>query len=142
MAPRMNTVVNTLRAAGALIIHAPAGGTAFYAGTAARIRAIDAPVAPVPCVVDWNDWEPAEASALPESLTNPGACMCATNAPCGSGEPPYPWTRQTPLIEITSDDAVTDDGREVRTRSTVIRAGRSGVTNGSSLTSSGGGVRA
>lgn len=113
MAPRLNTVASALRAAGALIIHAPAGCVAFYAGTPARARAIEAPAVALPCNVDWNDWEPDETSSLPESLTNPGACMCTGSAPCGSGEPPYPWTRQTPLIEITSDDAVTDDGREV-----------------------------
>lgn len=113
LAPRVNTVARVLRAAGALIIHAPAGCSAFYTGTPARARAIDAPAVPPPCRVDWNDWGPDEASALPESLIDPGPCMCIVDTPCGSAEPPYPWRRQTPLIEIAAVDAVTDDGREL-----------------------------
>jgi hypothetical protein len=46
MASRVNTVAGALRAAGALIIHAPAGCTTFYAGTPARARAMDAPAGP------------------------------------------------------------------------------------------------
>ncbi len=52
-------------------------------------------------------------TGLPATLTVPGQCSCESNDPCASGEPPCPWTRQTPLIEITEDDAVSDDGQEI-----------------------------
>ena len=113
MAPRMNEVVAGLRERGALIIHAPAGCVDFYRDTPARRRAIEAPHAPAPCPIDWNEWEEDEKAALPVSLTDPGACSCASPEPCGDARPPYPWTRQTPLIGITPEDAVSDDGQEV-----------------------------
>jgi hypothetical protein len=63
--------------------------------------------------VDWNGWNHDEDTRLPTTLTDPGPCSCESTDPCGNGEPPYPWTCQTPLIEITPDDAVSDDGQEV-----------------------------
>lgn len=113
MAPRMNQVAAALREQGALIIHAPAGCVDFYDGTPARQRAIAAPHAPAPHPFDWNDAEDDEAASLPASLADPGACSCDSPEPCGSAEPPYPWTRQTPLIDIDPRDAVSDDGQEV-----------------------------
>jgi nicotinamidase-related amidase len=113
MAPRMNRVIAGLREQGALIIHAPAGCVDFYDGTPARLRAMNAPHAPAPHPIDWNDALPDEAAALPGLLTDPGACSCDTPQPCGSAQPPYPWTRQTPLIGIHPHDAVSDDGQEV-----------------------------
>lgn len=50
---------------------------------------------------------------LPSSLIDPGPCSCRAATPCCSGEPPYPWTYETPLIDIAPVDAVTDDGQEV-----------------------------
>lgn len=113
MAPRMNEVVAGLRERGALIIHAPAGCVDFYAHTPARRRARQARRARPRARIDWQDWEPAERAALPASLVDPGPCSCDSPAPCGDAQPPYPWTRQTPLIDITDDDAVSDDGQEV-----------------------------
>jgi nicotinamidase-related amidase len=113
MAPRMNQVVAGLRDLGALVIHAPSGVVDFYDGTPARMRAIQAPHAPSPVPFDWNGWEHDAGSALPATLTDPGPCSCDTREPCGDAEPPYPWTRQTPLIDIHPQDAVSDDGQEV-----------------------------
>jgi nicotinamidase-related amidase len=113
MAPRMDAVLAGLRGQGALIVHAPAGCTAFYEGTAARERARRAPHVPAPAPIDWNGWEPDEEAALPASLTDPGPCSCDTPEPCCDAGPPYPWTRQTPLIEVAAADAVTDDGQEL-----------------------------
>jgi hypothetical protein len=48
MAPRMNEVLGGLRARGALVVHAPGGCMDFYAGTPARLRALQAPRAGVP----------------------------------------------------------------------------------------------
>lgn len=113
MAPRMNEVVTALRKQGALIIHAPAGCVGFYEGTPARRRAQAAPHAPAPAPIDWQDWNPDREAALPASLADPGPCSCDSPEPCCQAGPPYPWTRQTPLIAITPDDAVSDDGQEV-----------------------------
>lgn len=113
MAPRMNEVVAGLRERGALIIHAPAGCADFYRGTAARRRARQAPHAPAPVPIDWYGWQPHEERVLPAILTAPGPCSCDTPEPCGDGRPPYPWTRQTPLIDIRPQDAVSDEGQEV-----------------------------
>jgi nicotinamidase-related amidase len=113
MAPRMNQVVARLREQDALIIHAPSGVVDFYAGTPARLCAIQAPHAPTAVPFDWNGWEHDADAALPATLTNPGGCSCGTPQPCGDAAPPYPWTRQTPLIDIHPQDAVSDDGQEV-----------------------------
>lgn len=113
MAPRMNEVVAGLRDQGALIVHAPAGCMDFYRDTPARLRALRAPHAPAPCPIDWNDWEPDEEAAMPRTLAAPGSCSCGTPEPCGEATPPYPWTRQTPAIEIGPEDAVSDDGQEL-----------------------------
>jgi nicotinamidase-related amidase len=113
MAPRMNEVVAGLRERGALIIHAPAGCMDFYADTPARRRAQLARRVRAPARIDWQDWEPGERAHLPATLTDPGPCSCASPEPCGDARPPYPWTRQTPLIDITDEDAVSDDGQEV-----------------------------
>lgn len=113
MAPRMNVVVAGLREQGALIIHAPSGCVDFYADTPARMRAIQAPHAPAPAPIDWNGWDHEADAPLPATLTDPGPCSCGSAEPCGEAGPPYPWTRQTPLIGIAPDDAVSDDGQEV-----------------------------
>ena len=113
LATPVDRVARALRAEGALIIHAPAGCATFYAGTEARTRASSAPTVRAPSAIDWNDWEQDERSSLADSLINPGPCMCTNQTPCNSGEPPYPWSRQIPTIEIAAADAVTDDGQEV-----------------------------
>lgn len=113
MAPRMNAVIADLRDQGTLIIHAPADCADFYRDTAGRQRAIDAPYFQAPRPIDWNGWEHETPGALPITLTAPGACSCSSPGRCGGGQPPYPWTRQTPAIDIDPRDAVSDDGQEV-----------------------------
>jgi nicotinamidase-related amidase len=113
MAPRVNEVAAGMREQGALIIHAPSGCVDFYAGTPARLRAIQAPYSPTPASFDWNGWEHDRDAALPATLTDPGGCSCDSAEPCGEAAPPYPWTRQTPLIDVDPWDAVSDHGQEV-----------------------------
>ena len=113
MAPRVNEVAAALREQGALIIHAPAGCVDFYRGTPARRRAVEAPHVSAPAAIDWNEWEDDERAAMPSSLVDPGPCSCESAVPCGDAAPPWPWTRQTPLIGIADADAVSDDGQEV-----------------------------
>ena len=113
MAPRMNEAVSSLRALGALIVHAPGGCMDFYQGSPARLRAEGAPKVPSPVPVDWNPWNPAHEGELPKRLAAPGGCSCESGEPCGDGGPPYPWTRQIDTVRIEDADAVTDDGEEV-----------------------------
>ena len=110
MAPRMNKVIGGLRAQGAVIVHAPGECMTFYAGSAARRRAIQAPHVEVPSPIDWHAWEQDEVAALPATLTDPGSCSCDSALPCGDAA--SPWIRQTPMIDIVDDDVVTDDGQE------------------------------
>jgi nicotinamidase-related amidase len=113
MAPRMNAVIIGLRCQGALIIHAPSDCVDFYGGTPARRRALAAPEVRTPVSIDWNSWDHEPDATLSTTLTAPGGCSCDSPEPCGAGHPPYPWTRQTPLIEIDQNDAVSDDGQEI-----------------------------
>ena len=113
MAPRVNAVVAGLREQGTLIVHAPSGCVGFYSDTRARMRAIQAPQARAAGPIDWNGWDHDKEAVLPTTLTAPGPCSCDSSEPCCEAGPPHPWTRQTPLIDIGPDDAVSDDGQEV-----------------------------
>jgi nicotinamidase-related amidase len=115
MAPRVNEVAAGLRRDGALIIHAPAGCMDYYTGTEARERARQAPPVQSSVPVDWNEWDASRESPLPASLADDTPCSCEPRegGPCTTGEPPYPWTHQIASIEISSIDAVTDDGNEL-----------------------------
>ena len=113
MAHRMNEVVSKLRGQGALIVHAPGGCVAYYTGTPGRIRAMQAPHVESPAPIDWNSWNCDRHDALSRTLTNPGPCSCDAAQPCCEAGPPYPWTRQTPEIEVADADAITDNGQEL-----------------------------
>jgi nicotinamidase-related amidase len=113
LAPRINAVLAGLRGDGALIVHAPAGCMDFYAGTTARVRARRAPPVQSPVPVDWHDWDASREPPLPTALADDTPCSCEPGEPCTEGGPPYPWTHQIESIEISSTDAVTDDGLEL-----------------------------
>jgi nicotinamidase-related amidase len=113
MAPRVNEVAARLRRDGAVIVHAPAGCMDYYAGTAARERARHAPRVPSPAPVDWNDWDASRESPLPSALAEDTSCSCEPGEPCTVAGTPIPWTHQIDSIEISSADAVTDDGEEL-----------------------------
>ena len=87
----------------------------YYAGTKARERGRQAPTVQSPVPVDWNDWDASRESPLPASLADDTPCSCepVVGDPCTTGRPPYPWTHQIESIEISSIDAVTDDGNEL-----------------------------
>jgi nicotinamidase-related amidase len=113
MAPRINEVAARLRREGALIVHAPAGCMEYYAGTAARERAQQAPAVVSPVPVDWHDWDESREAPLPTALADDTPCSCEPGEPCTQGGAPYPWTHQINSIEISSTDAITDDGHEL-----------------------------
>lgn len=114
LAPRINDVASRLRKAGALIVHAPAGCMEYYAGTPARERARRATGVLSTVRADWNDRDASREPPLPPALADDTPCSCEPGVPpCTSGGPPYPWTHQIESIEISSTDAVTDDGKEL-----------------------------
>ena len=113
LAPRVNDVAARLRQDGALIVHAPAACMDYYADTPARERARQARRVQSTVPVDWNDWDPSRESALPPALADETPCSCEPGEPCTEGGPPYPWTHQIESIEISSADAITDDGVEL-----------------------------
>jgi nicotinamidase-related amidase len=113
MAPRVDEVAARLRQDGALIVHAPAGCMEYYADTPARQRARRAPRVQSRVPVDWNDRDASREPSLPPALADDTPCSCECGEPCTTGGPPYPWTHQIESIEISSTDAVTDDGEEL-----------------------------
>jgi hypothetical protein len=113
MAPRINEVAGRLWRDGALIVHAPGGCMGFYADTSARDRARQAPRVRSRVPVGWQDWDASREPPLPSTLGDDTPCSCEPGDPCTEGGPPYPWTRQIDSIEISSSDAVTDDGEEL-----------------------------
>ncbi|MCG6956914.1 MAG: cysteine hydrolase [Gemmatimonadetes bacterium] len=113
MAPRINEVAGRLRRDGALIVHAPGGCMGFYAESSARDRARQAPRVRSRVPVGWHDWDASREPPLPSALGDDTPCSCEPGDPCTEGGPPYPWTRRIDSIEISSSDAVTDDGEEL-----------------------------
>ena len=113
MAPRVNEVAARLRQDGALIVHAPAGCMEYYAGTAGpRARAAGAP-RPVA-----RAGRLARLGCIPEVTSSSRAgrrhsVLLRARRAVHEGGPPYPWTHQIESIEISSTDAVTDDGEEL-----------------------------
>ena len=101
MAPRMDKVLKALRAAGALIVHAPSDTLQFYAGSPARQRTLAVPQVAAP-----EDLEHADPP-LPVDASDQGS---------DTGEPETykAWHRQHPAIEIDqARDAISDNGAEI-----------------------------
>src|SRR5688572_9198716 len=98
MAPRMHQVVMAARDRGIQIIHAPSDTVAYYAGTPARQRMIDAPRIQLPA---------------PKEHPDPPLPVDASDGGSDTGEAPWhkAWSRQHPAIEIDQErDGISDDG--------------------------------
>lgn len=114
LAGPMNNMLKAARAQGMLIIHAPSTCTEFYKNTRQRQRAKEAPFqkTPVPLVTTerwgtaWNWPDRTREGVLPIDDSDMG-CDCKEKCEIRS-----PWTRQTALIDIADDDAITDNGQE------------------------------
>jgi nicotinamidase-related amidase len=104
MIPRVNEVVETLRACGTLIIHAPSNTLDFYAGTPALERALSVPQVTPPISREHPD------PPLPVDASDGGS---DTNH--GDETPDQRvWTRQHPDIPIDqSQDIIADDGQVI-----------------------------
>ena len=100
MVPRMNEVVVAARAKGVYIIHAPSGTMAFYAGTPARQRMLDAPRVEPPAPIERPD------PPLPIDDSDHGSDTGETTTYRA-------WSRQHAGIEIENADGISDNGTEV-----------------------------
>ncbi len=111
LAPRMNEIVSKARDKGVLIIHAPSGTVNFYENHPARKRAQDAPKATnLPKDISkWCRWigETEKNIGYPIDHSD-GGCDCEPMCKQGS-----PWRRQVDIIEVRSEDAISDSGVEV-----------------------------
>ena len=123
MAPRMNNVLKTARALGALIIHAPSSCVKSYEGHPGRERAKAAPTAAnLPEDIGaWCHRIPAEERGVYPIDQSDGGCDTEGDAQAkfrrslaDSGRnPDAPWQRQIDILEIHDEDAITDSGVEV-----------------------------
>ena len=111
LAPRMNEVVSKARGKGVLIVHAPSGTVNFYENHPARKRAQNAPkAANLPGDISkWCRWidENEETLGYPIDHSD-GGCDCQPMCKQGS-----PWRSQVDIIEVRSEDAISDSGVEI-----------------------------
>lgn len=100
LAPQINEVAHQLRAAGALIIHAPSDTLEFYRDHPARTRLADLPPTDPP---------------QPLPLADPPLPIDDSDGGSDTGEttPNAAWQRQHPAIEISNHDAISDDGHQI-----------------------------
>lgn len=108
IAPRIDKLAKTLRAQGALIIHAPSDTMKFYEGTAQRKRAMEAPKVEPPSPANSRGGPPLPIDDSDNGCDDEPQCVIPNGKTI-----PYPWKRQIATIEIADQDAVTDKGQEV-----------------------------
>jgi nicotinamidase-related amidase len=97
-------VVDAFRRSGAQIIHAPSDTMSFYRDHPARRWVLD--LASVTA--------PAERPVSEPLLPLPTGGFCTDDPIClEPSEPPWPWTRQHPAIEIFEEDAILDSGERL-----------------------------
>ncbi len=124
VAPRMNKLVEALRAQGAVVVHAPSGCMNAYADHAARKRAQETKLASnVPSDIGkWCDQIPAEDSIpYPIDQAEGGEDddlveheQWAATLKAAGRNPRAPWLKQTDLIRIHEDkDYISDSGTEI-----------------------------
>lgn len=102
MAPRMNEVISSARAKGALIIHCPSGGMDFYKDTPQRKLAREAPAIETEIPLEsWCYLKPDAEAPMP----------VGTEQPCDDAklrEVIAMSRRQIETLEIHEGDAITD----------------------------------
>jgi nicotinamidase-related amidase len=103
MAPRMNQLIQELRARGVLVIHCPSDTMKFYDGSPGRKLAQSAPNATVNAPLQgWCNLNSVREPPLPIDDSDGG---CDDQPQCLQGSP---WHREIPLLEIRAGDAITD----------------------------------
>jgi nicotinamidase-related amidase len=101
MAPRMNKVLDTARAAGVHIIHAPSNVVDNYKDTPARRRILNVPAVPPPQLLEHPD------PPLPIDNSDEGSDT-------GETEAKRVWSKQHAAITIDqSRDVISDSGEEI-----------------------------
>jgi type 1 glutamine amidotransferase/nicotinamidase-related amidase len=109
MAPRANDFVTAARRRGALIVHAPSGCMAFYAGHPARRRAQNAVQAELPKFLGSSGQKiDTERNARWPLDQSDGGCDCTPPCPVHSA-----FHRQIDAIKIADEDAISDSGVEI-----------------------------
>ena len=108
MVPRMNKVLTSARAHGALIIHSPSGCMNFYKNTAYRKRAESAPYSKPPFPLQgWCYLDPKTEAEMPVDATGGG---CDDPTPHKAVRH---FSRQHPGLTIIGYDAISSSGQEV-----------------------------
>lgn len=123
MAPRMNELLKLVRQRGALVIHAPSGCMAPYEQHPARQRARTAPQAAnlPPDISQWCTRIPAEEQGqYPIDQTDGGEddepqehAQWRDELRTQGRDPRAPWKRQSDVLEIQDQDAISDSGVEI-----------------------------
>jgi nicotinamidase-related amidase len=123
MAPRMNALLEKARAQGVFIIHAPSSCMKAYAGHPARVRAQQAPKAAnlPPDIGQSCKKVPAEEQGVyPIDQSDGGEdddpaehAQWAADLKAKGLNPRSPWTRETDLLKIYDQDAISDSGVEI-----------------------------
>ncbi len=109
MAPFLNDVVSIARKKGILIVHAPSECMAFYKNHPARKLGQKYKSKKSAGLISTDKLK-SEADAVWPIDQSDGGCDCSPE--CKQG-PPWPWTRQIDLIEISDKDAISDSGAEI-----------------------------
>ena len=103
MAPRMNEVLTTARAKGALIIHSPSGCMEEYKDRAGRKLAQQAPKVETKIPLQgWCRLDTKHEAGLPIDDSDGG---CSDGGTCKTGRA---WSRQIEVLEIEDCDGITD----------------------------------
>jgi nicotinamidase-related amidase len=106
--PKINQFLQEIRRIGIKIIHAPSETIPFYQETPQRRAILQEPIHPVPKVLKgWRHHRFWKWDALPFAAVDDG---CPDHPKCHVRRA---WTRQHPIIEIGSDDLISDSGVEI-----------------------------
>jgi nicotinamidase-related amidase len=101
MAKKMDKVLKSARASGALIIHAPSECMDFYKDTPQRRR-----------LADVKRVKPPK----PIEVTEPALPVDDSDGGCDDAKPDKEhraWTRQHPALTIAEEDGISDNGEEI-----------------------------
>jgi nicotinamidase-related amidase len=109
IAPFMNNVISIARNKGVLIVHAPSECMEFYKNYPARKLGQKYKIKKAMGLISGDKLRSEKDAVWPVDQTD-GGCDCTPE--CKQG-PPWPWTRQIDLIEISDNDAISDSGAEI-----------------------------
>src|SRR5256886_6025431 len=108
IAPRINELINAVRAKGGFIVHAPSDTMKTYEGTPGRKLAQSAPPAPSANPIGkWRFIQPEKEGKLPIDDSDGG---CDDEPQCKNYRA---WKGEHPAIKIADGDAISDSGQEI-----------------------------